>query len=289
MKIKMLALLITLFATTSLSSANEMQVIYGDDNRKDIFEVDNELHLQVSRSTAAQVYYNQLKAVNGGFQIVGRTLTEVGICSDQKFSEQITSANCSGFLVGADLLVTAGHCMKSQGHCLNAKWIFDYAVTEKGQTEHFIEPSSVYSCAEIIEQELNRSSLDDYALIRLDRKVSDREPLTFRRSGEIAKNEEVFVVGHPTGLPTKVSDDSFVRTNHKKAYFSTNLDTFGGNSGSAVFNAQTGDVEGILVRGEVDYTYKTNRGCKVPKFCSMTGCRGEEVTRITNIIALKNL
>ena len=36
-------------------------------------------------------------------------------------------------------------------------------------------------------------------------------------------------------------------------YFTANLDTYRGNSGSPVFNAITHKVEGVLVRGEQDF------------------------------------
>jgi len=70
-----------------------------------------------------------------------------------------------------------------------------------------------------------------------------------------------------------------------------NLDTFGGNSGSAVFNAETGEVEGILVRGENDYVWSDENGsrCRVPQQCTNDACRGEDVTRITNIKTLMNM
>ena len=48
-------------------------------------------------------------------------------------------------------------------------------------------------------------------------------------------------------------------------------------------------IEGILVRGEADYVYDWDKGCRVPKQCENSGCRGEDVTRITNIAALMNL
>ena len=97
------------------------------------------------------------------------------------------------------------------------------------------------------------------------------------------KGTELVVIGHPTGLPTKIAGGAWVRQNTNNVYFQSNLDTFGGNSGSAVFDAETGTVEGILVRGETDYVYDSSRGCRVPKQCSNEGCRGEDVTRITNI------
>jgi V8-like Glu-specific endopeptidase len=90
------------------------------------------------------------------------------------------------------------------------------------------------------------------------------------------------VIGHPTGLPTKVSAGANVRSVND-VYFVANLDTFGGNSGSAVFNAETGEIEGILVRGERDYRYNSARGCYVPNTCVNLGCRGEDSTLITNL------
>jgi hypothetical protein len=48
-------------------------------------------------------------------------------------------------------------------------------------------------------------------------------------------------------------------------------------------------VEGILVRGERDYVLDSVSNCYRPKVCKMNECRGEDVTRITNIKELKNL
>jgi hypothetical protein len=132
-------------------------------------------------------------------------------------------------------------------------------------------------------QTLDSGTLNDFALIRLTRKVTDRRILAFRTAGKIEDASEIVVIGHPTGLPTKVADGAFVRGNDNPFYFVTNLDTFGGNSGSAVFNAKTGVVEGILVRGETDYVIDPGKSCRVPNRCSMDSCRGEDVTRMTNL------
>ncbi len=73
---------------------------------------------------------------------------------------------------------------------------------------------------------------------------------------------KLYVIGHPSGLPTKVADGAQVCT-QKGTHFSANLDTYGGNSGSAVFNAKTNEVVGILVRGANDYTYDMGRRCTI--------------------------
>ena len=94
------------------------------------------------------------------------------------------------------------------------------------------------------------------------------------------------VIGHPTGIPTKISDGAKVRMLATK-YFVANLDTYGGNSGSAVLNAQSGEVEGILVRGENDYVPAEGRDCQVSNHCTNEGCRGEDVTYITNVKGIR--
>ena len=85
------------------------------------------------------------------------------------------------------------------------------------------------------------------------------------------------MIGHPCGLPQKFADGATVRDNTPKAFFVANLDTYGGNSGSPVFNSSNQAVEGILVRGENDFV--TNGTCFVSLVCPTTGCRGEDVTR----------
>jgi hypothetical protein len=82
----------------------------------------------------------------------------------------------------------------------------------------------------------------------------------------------------------KVAAGAAVRDNTPSAFFVANLDTYGGNSGSPVFNSVTHEVEGILVRGEADFVQQGN--CRVSLVCPSTGCRGEDVTRTTEFANL---
>jgi len=267
------------------------KVIYGDDNRLDIFEVTNSMHLRLAKATAGKVSnYNLDEQVNGTFKLTGSRLN---VCEGDKFDGQVTSATCSGFLVesnGKEYLVTAGHCISSDRDCSSHKWVFDYALNDNAQSDIYVGKDSVYACKKMVERKLDSRTGADYAVLELDRKVTGREPLRVRTSGKIQNGEEILVIGHPTGLPSKVAGDAFVRDNSKSAYFETNLDTFAGNSGSAVFNANTGDVEGILVRGHTDYASSRDADgsyCRTPVVCQMDSCRGEDVTKITIIKEFK--
>lgn len=267
--------------------ADDAKVIYGEDNRVYAHETSNELFKKLARSTAAMIPNSSIESAYGGllFKVTGDALKEsMGVCEDQRYAEASTAAMCSGFLVGDDLLVTAGHCVTNQQACDSNKWVFDFdheSAVDSNTT--MVDKSSVYNCVEVIHQELDNGSMMDFALVRLDRKVVGKSPLKYRTTGKIEDGQEIVVIGHPSGLPSIIADGAQVRKNDSDVFFSANLDTFGGNSGSAVFNAETGVVEGILVRGARDYVYDMEKGCYKVNECENDACRGEDVTRITNI------
>lgn len=287
-KILLTSLLLGSLAPSQAISGYVEKVIYGEDNRLDVYQSPNTLYKTLAASTAAMISKSTITATGDKVSINGGTLMGDGICADERFAKQMTAANCSGFLVAPDLLVTAGHCVQTMNDCESYAWVFDYSNIHGENTSWSIDSKSVYSCVEIISRTLDDSTDNDYALIRLDRK-SDRTPLKFRRNGKVENKAGLVVIGHPSGLPTKIADGAFIRSNKNKYYFQANLDTYGGNSGSAVLDSTTGEVEGILVRGERDYVLDSVQNCYKSKVCKMEECRGEDVTRITNIEALKKL
>lgn len=280
---------LALSATAFASVPGNNKVIYGEDNRVDVFETNNNMFLELSKSTAAQIPNSSLSMTKmGDIQVLGRTLQSRNICAKEKFSAQLSAARCSGFLVGEKLLVTAGHCVTNDSDCASYSWVFDYKMSAANQTAISVKTDNVFKCAKILSRAQD-STQNDYALIQLDRAVTDRQPLQFRKEGKIADGTKLVVIGHPSGLPTKIADGAEVRGNNHSVFFVANTDTYGGNSGSAVFDASTGVVEGILVRGEQDYVYDYSLGCQVSKVCTNSGCRGEDITRITNFKILKKI
>jgi len=268
---------------TSTSSANSPKVIYGNDDRQDVVNVYDNLWVDKSRSVAGMFSSGALSLLaNGDYKVVGKTLVERGWCSSERFSNQITAPTCTGFLIGEDVLVTAGHCVSKSGDCKNYKWAFDFKIPASTDITAVIPKDSVYGCKAILYTVSSNTTKDDYAVIRLNRKVLDRPALEIRKTGKIADNAALVLMGHPKGLPTKIAGGANVRSNSATKYFVSNLDSYGGNSGSPVLDAVTGVVEGILVRGEAD-SVTTSAGCNVSKVCTDSGCRGEDVTRITNV------
>lgn len=260
-------------------------VIYGEDNRVDLFESKTQRFLKAAKSTAAMIPLIRLHKEGDQYLIRANSLQENGVCQKERFSHQPKAALCSGFLVGPDTLVTAGHCIRNESDCKIHRWVFDYAVESVSQTTVYVPLASVYSCQKIVARTFDKVTNEDYAVIKLNRQVVDRAPLPVRRSGEAEAGTAVLVIGHPSGLPTKIADGGWVRS-LGELLLKANVDSFAGNSGSAVLNAQTLEVEGILVGGENDYVLDPVLGCKIPQYCPENGCRGEDVMRITKIKGL---
>lgn len=272
------------FSLTSSSFAlppQSPEVIYGEDNRVEANESPDALLREASRSVAAYISRDYLHKNGNSYTLSGRTLRDRGICETERFSDQTSLASCSGFLVAPNVLVTAGHCVKSTTGCDKGVWVFDYKVT-KAQEAIKVPESSVFTCKRIIRKVLDPMLRRDFAVIELD-SVVNRRPLKLRESGQVSVGDQLAVIGYPSGLPLKIADNGEVRRLDKH-FFVTNLDTYHGNSGSPVLNAKTGIVEGILVRGDDDFV-KSPEGCQVSKTCSSTGCRGEDVSYITDVKA----
>lgn len=239
-----------LWAPFAFSSSD---IIYGEDNRIDTFQSTSSLFRNLADSTAAMIEKGRIKIRGNTAELIGDPLGEVfKLCAKERFYHQPFVANCSGFLVAPDIIVTAGHCFERGGMCNGYDWVFDYKVDDENQRAVSVPKNNVYKCKEVLEQRLTKN--EDFAIIRLDRPVVGRKPVNIAK--EIKVGTPVVMIGHPSGLPQKVTDNAKIKS-VSATEFKANLDAFQINSGSAVFNANNGDLLGILVRGVVDY--RTNR------------------------------
>lgn len=261
--------------------------IYGNDDRLDIWEVLDPDLLNLADSTV--VFLNESAITDNGdgtFTIdsTPTLATKIGNpCPDEPFLDQPAPGFCSGFLVGPDLIATAGHCITDHASCDSTYIVFGFDALDPFSVRTVVPDHDVFRCSDIVARRLDGGTGEDWAVIQLDREVVCHQPLDIRRSGKIPDNQALTVIGHPRGMPKKVAGNANVRDNTNQRFFSANLDTYTGNSGSPVFNTHTRIVEGILVRGDADYTVDVANNCRRSVVCADNGCRGESVTRTTLI------
>lgn len=222
------------------------------------------------------------------------------LCASEVFRGQPRAGYCSAFLVGPDLVATAGHCMLNQAQCEDARLVFGYTADARGEDVRTRVPASeVYSCVALVEHKFEGATAldDDWALFRLDRPVTGRTPLPVRRAGVVANEAELVMAGHPLGLPLKVTTSGAVTDNVAgRPKFSTSLDGSPGNSGSPVIDKGTGLVEGILTAGPSEEWSRASAPdgteCAAARICDAEGgCGGgpfpewADATRVTGLAA----
>lgn len=291
--IKLAAFFFLTLSVTCFSSDNSTNIIYGVDNRIELFEGISR-DQSFGTAVAGMIETKKLIGTGSGFMLPPATLSsELGVCEDERFKDQPTSMLCTGFLVSPNLIVTAGHCVSDQSRCEDVSFVFDYKLKENTLRADIMVPKkNVYRCSRVVEAKHTFGfGSQDYALVEIDRVVEDVVPLAIRTEGIVKNDDPLVVIGHPSGLPLKVSSGAKVIHNEPFLnYFISNLDTYGGNSGSPVFNDKTGIVEGILVRGNKDYILDSDGSCRrsnsVPDDHVEKGLGGESVNRITSIKAL---
>ncbi len=221
------------------------------------------------------------------------------LCSDEPFRGQPVASSCTGFLVGKDLMATAGHCVKGANWCEDVAIVFDYTVnTKNGEANTtFDTDREVYYCSEVIAQSHEGSEIEDndFAVFRLDRDTRGRAALPLRSSGAIPQYASVDTLANPLGLPLKLEDGGYVRhTSPGLPRFEATIDAAPGSSGGPVFNQSTGDVEGIVVDGPSEIyelgTEEDGSDCARSLQCSgWDGCSGSDhpwvlVSRIERVV-----
>ena len=272
------------------------KVIYGADDRILFSDLTPEIELdkkvlELGKSVFAQIPNWRVQEFRKNDFVVDTKDIGSGLklCDSDKYEHLPIVSSCTAFLVSQDTIMTAGHCVKNKYDCKGQSWVLDY-----DNSLDFIYPAGTitfqndktYLCKELLEHSTTVKS--DYALIRLDRPIFDRPILKIRRSGKVLNHEILFTIGHPLGMPKTLTGNIKIRDNSQPSFFKTDADTFSGNSGSPVFGENSGLVEGLLVRGEDDFTENSSPACKKLLKCANGECRGESIQR-TTILPFKTI
>jgi len=249
-------------------SKDDPKVIYGADDRIDVFQETDPDQLARVRATCGLLRSSNLMdngdgtyTINAGSYAVSRNL-----CPSEPFASQPAAMFCTGFMVGSKRIATAGHCL-DETSLADTALVFGFEMLDADTPATTVNADQVYFPTTIISQ-ANDGALD-YCVVDVDRDITSpgASPLPLRTEGAVTLGQQVGVIGHPVGIPMKIAfgASTVVTVNDAPNYFEANLDTYGGNSGSPVFDQATGLVEGILVFGASDFITAEENGepCQV--------------------------
>lgn len=274
------------YPTDTLIKLLQKKVIYssgGGDNRRDWFELaegtrENATALQ----TACLIKKNKLiRRPDGSFELRTRPFSEANrLCTAERFFGQPVAGFCSGFGVNDRLFVTAGHCLESDSDINSFYVVYNFNQEDMNKARVVFTPDEVYTAVELVRR--RHVDGEDFAVIRLDKTIPANRQATIRTSA-VRNGEPVFVIGHPCGLPLKYADGATVRDTSSPNFFLADLDTYGGNSGSPVYD-ESHQVVGILVRGATDFLFNYSSKCYYSNVCTSFGtsnCSGEGISRVS--------
>ncbi len=178
----------------------------------------------------------------------------VGIFVMVEFNTEVSPptfdmSSCSGTLIGADLVLCAGHCMTSPDEldARSGSFCFDYQTNCDGSRPSGYNPK-FHKIQRVVKRAYSAGL--DYSVIQL--KTLPGVPSAPLRPDLPSVGDPVFEVHHPQGIPKKVSARhtgpqatiSAIEPWNGYLYIFANTDLTGGSSGSALFD-MSGRILGI--------------------------------------------
>lgn len=183
-------------------------------------------------------------------------------CPGEKFANEPTLGGCSGFLIGENILVAAGHCKDYQANgCQDDAWLFNH-FAKASDKKQVLKKSNIYYCKKILD--FKHDSEGDFVVMELDRKVLGVTPLEMDLKDQGQKGDPVAVLGYPLGRSFTYTPGGRVQSKDQN-YLRVDSDAFKNNSGSALVNLRTGKVEGILTNARKGMSQNSLDGCQLAK------------------------
>ena len=237
--------------------------IWESEEHIDFYQIEDQPAKNNADATAAIFMEENLVSTNNGFSILkvkqyGKTFN---LCENELFYHQPVSVGrvFTGFLVGDDIIATAGHCV-DEANVTRLRIVFGFKISDGAKAVTRFSNEKIYRGVKIIERIYNpKKATEDWALVKLDRKVTDR-PVTRLAKRDVLLEQKLYVIGYPVGLPLKYGPGKVLALEDN--YFLTDFDVYTGSSGSPVCDADSHEVVGMVVGGP-DKNFRWTGNCYI--------------------------
>ncbi|MEM9846333.1 MAG: serine protease [Bacteroidota bacterium] len=190
----------------------------------------------------------------------------IKICTTHPWSSQRTIfSQGSGFFIAEGIIATAAHTILDANsykntNCSQIRFIVNFDHLPQDKSEVLIKAEKVFKPIDIWDKIPPAyfdytSTNQDWALIPVVPNMKDKSAPVFppalpMLNTSVSKNDRVKCIGHPFGLPSKVSNvGNVIRVDSELEYFEASIGAFAGNSGAPIIETSTNKVVGILTRG----------------------------------------
>ncbi len=172
-------------------------------------------------------------------------MREITLVDQTPFVLQPSLFKGTAFLVGKDLLLTAGHILNNleieKGDPIeHLSFVFGHKYDKNHNIDsHAFLKFNVYKGDHVVEKHYD-PFLGDWALLKLKKEVSNYQkivPIHF--DFDYTANLRICSIGHPLGLPMKYTGNAQIKK-ICSPFIKASLDTFWGNSGSPILAQKNG-------------------------------------------------
>jgi hypothetical protein len=251
----------------NILAERENALIYGQDDRQELYTVFSEPALQpAAAAVAVMIPRGQLQSASDAtVHVTAPTLAEAeNLCHDEPFSGQPMAAVCTAVLIDDRLVASAGHCFARATACSDHSFVFGFSYDDPSQPNE-LSALTAYGCERVLVRAndlLATGPIRDFAIIELSDAVHDREPLALGQL-PLLRDQTLTVIGASGGIPLKIDRGGRVLDARSPMadFFVLDSDTFYGGSGAPVLDERA-QLVGLFARGHEDYELSAADGCK---------------------------